>query len=89
VSADPNDADSDDDGLSDHSEQVYGYGPHAPSELDVLTLGTKVSTSSGLAPYVALVGHASSVTYEATITNDLSDRILRGLWRANCQPTTW
>ncbi|MEZ4705562.1 MAG: LamG-like jellyroll fold domain-containing protein [Caldilineaceae bacterium] len=76
VSSDPNDADSDDDGLTDRSEQVYGYNPHAPSELDVLALETEISTSRGVGPYVAT---GDSINYAATITNDLSDRYLRGL----------
>ncbi|MEZ4705569.1 MAG: LamG-like jellyroll fold domain-containing protein [Caldilineaceae bacterium] len=76
VSSDPNDADSDDDGLTDRSEQVYGYNPHAPSELDVLSLETEISTSRGLDAYVGL---NDSIDYAATITNDLSDRYLRGL----------
>ncbi|MFZ1754297.1 MAG: LamG-like jellyroll fold domain-containing protein [Caldilineaceae bacterium] len=76
VSADPNDPDSDDDGLTDRAEAVYGYNPHAPSELDVLALETSVRTSSGLDSYVGLDG---SIDYVATVTNDLSDRYLRGL----------
>ncbi|MCB0135059.1 MAG: laminin G domain-containing protein, partial [Caldilineaceae bacterium] len=76
VSADPNDPDSDDDSLTDRAEQVYGYNPHAPSELDVLNLETTVRTSSGLDSYVGL---GDSIDYAATITNDLSDRYLRGL----------
>ncbi|MCB0107862.1 MAG: laminin G domain-containing protein, partial [Caldilineaceae bacterium] len=76
VSADPNDADSDDDGLTDRSEQVYGYNPHAPSELDVLALETSISTSRSVGAYV---GTGDTIDYAATITNDLSDRYLRGL----------
>ncbi|MEZ4867006.1 MAG: LamG-like jellyroll fold domain-containing protein [Caldilineaceae bacterium] len=76
VSADPNNPDSDNDGLTDRSEQVYGYNPHAPSELDVLALETTVQPSSGLDAYVGLDG---SIDYAATIINHLSDRYLRGL----------
>ncbi|MCB0086345.1 MAG: hypothetical protein KDE54_00400, partial [Caldilineaceae bacterium] len=76
VSSDPNDADSDDDGLTDRSEQVYGYNPHAPSELDVLALETQISTSRGAGAYV---GTGDTIDYAATVTNDLSDRYLRGL----------
>ncbi|MCB0185774.1 MAG: LamG domain-containing protein, partial [Caldilineaceae bacterium] len=76
VSADPNDPDSDDDALTDKSEQVYGYNPHAPSELDVLALETKISTSRGAGAYVGL---GDTIDYAATVTNDLSDRYLRGL----------
>ncbi|MEZ4620088.1 MAG: hypothetical protein R2867_31925 [Caldilineaceae bacterium] len=78
VSADPNDADTDDDSLTDRAEQVYGYNPHAPSELDVLNLETTVSSSSGLDSYVGL---GDSIDYAATVTNDLSDRYLRGTAR--------
>ncbi|MEZ4867015.1 MAG: LamG-like jellyroll fold domain-containing protein [Caldilineaceae bacterium] len=76
VSADPNNPDSDDDGLSDKQEQVYGYSPLAPSELDVLALETSVSMSSGLDTYVRL---NDSISYEATVTNDLNNKYLRGL----------
>ncbi|MCB0116785.1 MAG: laminin G domain-containing protein, partial [Caldilineaceae bacterium] len=83
VSADPNDPDSDDDGLTDRQEEVYGYSPHAPSELDVLTLETSWTMQHPEnMPYLSTIntnGGYGNFTYEATVTNDLTGRYLRGL----------
>ncbi|MCB0121019.1 MAG: LamG domain-containing protein, partial [Caldilineaceae bacterium] len=83
VSASPNDPDSDDDGLTDRQEEVYGYSPHAPSELDVLTLETSWTLQHPENnPYLSTIdsnGGYGHFDYEATVTNDLSGRYLRGL----------
>ncbi|MCB0121447.1 MAG: hypothetical protein KDE58_04345, partial [Caldilineaceae bacterium] len=76
VSADPLAVDADGDGLTDRQEQVYGYSPHAPSELKVLTLESAIDTGRGLGPYVT---SSDTIAYEATVTNELSGRYLRGL----------
>ncbi|MCA9240259.1 MAG: LamG domain-containing protein, partial [Planctomycetales bacterium] len=82
TSADPNDPDSDDDGLTDRQEQVYGYNPHAPSELDVLALDTSwTSEHPQYNPYLRATSVAGYgyFDYAATVTNDLNNKYLRGL----------
>ncbi len=76
VNADPTDPDSDDDGISDRKEFVYGYNPQVPSSLQVLALDTSIAPSSAAAPYVK---PGDTIDYSATIQNDLRNRYARGL----------
>ncbi|MEM7028117.1 MAG: LamG-like jellyroll fold domain-containing protein [Chloroflexota bacterium] len=79
VSADPNTYDTDDDGVSDTQEKVYGYNPNISQELKVLSLSSAIDTSGAEPPYVAPGG---SITYTASITNELDNRYARGLLQA-------
>ena len=54
VTADPNDADSDDDTILDRHEFIYGYNPNLPSVLNVLSLDAQVSYVRGCARCTAL-----------------------------------
>ncbi|MCP4537854.1 MAG: DUF11 domain-containing protein [Chloroflexi bacterium] len=79
VTSNPQDPDSDDDGLSDKQEQVYGYHPGVASSLKVLGLDSRIETNSNSYPYVAPTG---ALTYTANITNELTARYARGLLQA-------
>ncbi|HRX05419.1 MAG TPA: LamG domain-containing protein, partial [Anaerolineae bacterium] len=76
VSADPLDADSDDDTLNDKQERIYAFNPNVASDLNVLSLYSTIESSSGALPYVAPSG---SISYTAVITNELTLPYARGL----------
>ncbi|MEZ4709124.1 MAG: LamG-like jellyroll fold domain-containing protein [Caldilineaceae bacterium] len=79
VSADPLDADSDDDALNDKQERIYAFNPNVASDLNVLSLYSTIESSSGALPYVAPSG---SISYTALITNELTLPYARGLLEA-------
>ncbi|MBV7333713.1 hypothetical protein KFU94_36875 [Chloroflexi bacterium TSY] len=76
VSANANDADSDDDGISDQRELVYGYHPHVASTLNVLAIDSTIQSQTNVLPYVK---PNETISYEATVSNNLRDRYARGL----------
>ncbi|MGB0383516.1 MAG: LamG-like jellyroll fold domain-containing protein [Ardenticatenaceae bacterium] len=78
VTSDPLLADTDGDGISDKLEQVYGFHPRVPSELNVLAIETQISNPDSTNPNVAAPGH--TLTYEATIENLTNARYARGLF---------
>jgi uncharacterized membrane protein len=73
-SADPNDADSDDDTILDKQEYIYGYNPNLASVLNVLSLDAEISATA--------VAISDTVTYSATVTNELDNRVAYGLLQA-------
>ncbi|MCP4543357.1 MAG: LamG domain-containing protein, partial [Chloroflexi bacterium] len=75
VSADPADFDSDDDGITDNYEYIYGYNPNAISSLSVLSLQSGLPAGSNYLP-------GASVVYTATIENKLDNRYAQGLLQA-------
>ncbi len=75
VSSDPNDSDTDDDSITDKYENIYGYNPTVANVLDVLNLDTTITTPNSSSRYVA---PGQSISYEATISNDLDNRYASG-----------
>ncbi|MCP4542385.1 MAG: hypothetical protein GY832_35125, partial [Chloroflexi bacterium] len=75
VSADPADFDSDDDGIIDNFEYIYGYNPNAISSLNVLSLNSGLPGGDTYAP-------GASAVYTATIQNELDNRYAQGLLQA-------
>ncbi len=75
VSSDPAASDSDDDGIIDNFEQVYGFNPNAPSALKVLSLDSQIDTPA----YPGVVGPGDQISYSATITNELDLRTAQGV----------
>ena len=73
-SADPNDADSDDDTILDKQENIYGYNPNLASVLNVLSLDAELSATA--------VAISDTVSYSATVTNALDNRVAYGLLQA-------
>ncbi|MCX6047480.1 MAG: LamG domain-containing protein, partial [Chloroflexi bacterium] len=71
VAADPNDADTDDDTLTDRQEYVYGYNPNLASVLNVLSLDASVDST--------VVAPLANIAYTATIKNELDNRVANGL----------
>ena len=74
VSANPLDADSDDDTILDKLENTYGYNPNLASVLNILSLDVTVDED--------IVGAGDNVNYAATISNELNNRYANGLLQA-------
>ena len=76
VSADPSAADIDGDTLLDRAEFTYGYNPNIVSVLNVMSLDARIGTD---ATQTGVVGVDGTVTYTATVGNELDNRIAEGL----------
>ncbi|MEM7035195.1 MAG: LamG-like jellyroll fold domain-containing protein, partial [Chloroflexota bacterium] len=72
ASADPTDVDSDDDGIIDNFEFIYGYNPNAVSSLNVLSLESGLVGGEFYQP-------GETVVFTATIKNELDNRYASGL----------
>ncbi|MGD2077681.1 MAG: hypothetical protein PVH18_04835, partial [Chloroflexota bacterium] len=81
VTASPFDADSDGDGLTDQQELVYGYNPGATSNLNVLSFDSQLAERIGGVdqPYDGFVAPGQTLTYSATVKNELDNRQAEGL----------
>jgi uncharacterized repeat protein (TIGR01451 family) len=81
VSSDPLAYDSEDDGISDYLEFVYGYNPGLPSKLNVLSLDTSLA-APWLAGEMGYIYPGGAIPYTATIKNELDNRTANGLLEA-------
>ena len=80
VRSDPLAPDADGDTLMDSKEKVYGYNPNVPSNLNVLSLSSGLSESSGVSDGFVVPGQ--TVHYTATVKNELNNRWAEGLLEA-------
>ncbi|MCP5098180.1 MAG: LamG domain-containing protein, partial [Chloroflexi bacterium] len=67
VWANPLSADSDDDGMSDPTERLYGYNPNVASVLNPVSLVSSIET---LSVQAGVVGLNDSIAYTATVGNE-------------------
>ena len=83
VNAGALDYDTDQDTIEDQREKVYGYNPQAASTLNVLAIHSEVEAVAGNVtfprPYATL---NSQIQYTAVISNELNNRVARGLLQA-------
>ncbi len=83
VTSDPRSGDGDGDGISDSKEKIYGYHPRAYSLLKVLTLDSTLG-EDGQSVSDGFVARGQSLTYNATVKNELDNRHAEGLlWPAD------
>ncbi|RLC66621.1 MAG: hypothetical protein DRI48_04270, partial [Chloroflexi bacterium] len=73
VTADPRKADTDGDGITDKLEQIYGFNPRALSDLNILSISSRIDDQDGT------VKPGDTIAYTATIENALRDGYARGL----------
>ncbi len=79
VTSYPDLVDSDSDGITDKQEYIYGYNPRVMEELNVLSIDSTVETPGAVPGYVSTSAPYNTVTYAATITNELDNRYAYGL----------
>lgn len=76
VTSDPNDPDTDSDGITDKLEQVYGFNPRVYSEPNILSIESQITTPTRSDRFVA---PGQTLAYTATVENKLRDRYALGL----------
>ncbi|MBV7333696.1 hypothetical protein KFU94_36775 [Chloroflexi bacterium TSY] len=76
VNANPTNPDTDNDTITDNAEEVYGYHPGVASTLNVLSLDSTIQTQTGFESYVTT---QETITYTATVGNELRNRYAHGL----------
>ncbi len=82
VTSDPEKVDTDDDGLLDRDEFLYGFNPTVWSNARVLSLESQLqepAAEGGYAPTDGMVQPGSTLYYTATVTNNLLSRYMQGL----------
>ncbi len=82
VTSDPEKVDTDDDGLIDRDEHLYGFNPNVWSNARVLSLASQFQEPTGAGGYEPtdnVVQPGSTLYYTATLTNELLSRYMQGL----------